>query len=337
MGQRYGQLSLEERCEIARLRADGQSISKIAARLDRAASSISRELRRNSGSQVGYKPSYAHEQTRARRWRGSRLSRQPALCELVLTRLAMGWSPEQVAGRLALMQPSIKISHESIYRFIDAEIRRTKNYAWRHYLPRGKSKRGFRGRKGGSPVNHIRERVPIAQRPIHVRRRREVGHWETDFLLFSKYGQSILVAQERKSRFLLLAKPETRHAETTAMQLGQWLRALPPQMRITLTQDNGTEFAHHYKLRDDLGIRTYFCDPHSPWQKGGIENANGRLRRFLPRRTDLTTLSHQDIEAIAHRYNNTPRKCLAFKTPAELFTKHLLHLECESTSPPSRG
>jgi len=336
MGKQYDQLSLEERCEIARLRADGQSINKIAEALDRAASSISRELRRNSGNKVGYKPSYAQDQAWSRRWRGSRMSRQPALRQLVLTRLAMGWSPEQVAGRLALLDRSTRISHESIYRFIDGEIKRTKNYAWRHYLPRGKSKRGFRGRKGGSPVNHIRDRVPIAERPAHVRRRGEPGHWETDFLLFSKYGQSILVAQERKSRFLLLAKPPTRQADVTANQLGRWLAPLPPHMRKTLTQDNGTEFAFHYKLRDALGIKTFFCDPHSPWQKGGIENANGRLRRFLPRKVDLQHLSQADIEAIAHRYNNTPRKCLAFKTPAELFTKHLLHFECESTFPPAR-
>jgi len=337
MGKRYDQLSLEERCEIARLRADGQSIQKISASLDRAASSISRELRRNSGTQVGYRPSYAQEQAWARRWRGSRLSRQPALREYVMHRLAMGWSPEQVAGRLALKDPSNKISYESIYRFIYAEITRTNDYSWRRYLPRGKSKRGFRGRKGGSPVNHIHGRISIAERPAHVRRRRIPGHWETDYLLFSKYGQSVLVAQERTCRYVLLAKPANRHADTTAAQLMAWFSAMPQAMRKTLTQDNGVEFAHHHKLREPLGMETFFCDPHSPWQKGGIENANGRLRRFLPRKTDLQQITQADIEAIAHRYNNTPRKCLAYKTPAELFKNHLLHLECESTFQPSLG
>lgn len=337
MGKRYEQLSLEERCEIARLRADGQSIRQIAAALDRAASSISRELRRNSGAQGLYRPSYADERAWARRWRGSRLSRQPVLRELVLTRLAMGWSPEQVAGRLALGEPSIKISHESIYRFIYAQIRRNGDTDWRFYLPSAKYRRGYRSRKKRNPVHHIQERVSIAERPRHIRARRQPGHWEADSMLFSRYGQSVLVAQERMSRFVLLTKPPNRQAGPTTSQLHQWLAPLPTHMRRTLTQDNGTEFCLHHQLRDKIGIKTFFCDPHSPWQKGGIENANGRLRRFLPRKTDLTGLTSEDIQAVAHRYNNTPRKCLGYKTPAELFSKHLLHFKCESTSLASLG
>jgi IS30 family transposase len=337
MGTRYEQLSLEERCAIARLRGDGQSIRTIATSLDRAASTIARELKRNSGSYVGYKPAYADEQAWARRWRGSRLVRQPTLQQAVLNRLAMGWSPEQVAGRLAREHGSTVISHESIYRFIYAQIRRTNTFDWRRYLPRAKFKRGYRGRKGGSPVDHIKDRVSIAQRPAYIGKRRQPGHWETDYLLFSRYGQSLLVAQERASRFILLAKPPSRKAEPTATQLHEWLAPMPVQLRRTLTQDNGTEFADHYKLRDALGIKTYFCNPHSPWQKGGIENANGRLRRFLPRKTNLADVHPADIDAIASRYNNTPRKCLGFKTPAELFSTHLLHFKCESTSPLSRG
>jgi transposase, IS30 family len=287
MGTRYEQLSLEERCTIARLRSEGQSIRTIAANMDRTASTIARELKRNSGKQAGYKPGYAEEQAWARRWRGSRLVRQPALQQAVLSRLAMGWSPEQVAGRLAQERGSTVISYESIYRFIYAQIRRTNNFSWRLYLPRARFKRGYRGHKGGSPVDHIKDRVSIAQRPAYIDKRRQPGHWETDYLLFSRYGQSLLVAQERTSRFILLAKPPSRKAAPTAAQLRHWLAPLPVQLRRTLTQDNGTEFADHHKLRDAIGIKTYFCNPHSPWQKGGIENANGRLRRFLPRKTDL--------------------------------------------------
>jgi IS30 family transposase len=331
MGKQYDQLSLEERCEIARLRADGQSIRKIAASLGRAASSVSRELKRNSGQQVGYRPSYADELTWARRWRGSRLSRQPTLREIVLNRLAMGWSPEQVSGRLALQDPIIRISHESIYRFIYAQIRRNDDTDWRHYLPRLKYKRGYRKRKRCSSVRHIKDRISIAERPRHIGKRRRPGHWEADSILFSQRGQSVLVAQERKSRYILLAKPSSLQAEPTAVQLRDWLAPLPAEMRRTLTQDNGPEFFQHFKVRDAIGIKTYFCDPHSPWQKGGIENANGRLRRFLPKNTDLASISHDEIEAIAQRCNNTPRKCLAYKTPAELFLRHLLHFKCEST------
>ena len=153
MGHKYEQLSLDDRVEIARLRAGDRSVRQIAAALDRSPSSISRELRRNSGTHVGYKPSYAQEQTRARRWAGSRLERDGALRRAVLERLARGWSPEQVAGRLAREAGHSVISYESIYRFIYAQIARKKDYSWRHYLSRGKSKRGFRGRRGGSSAN----------------------------------------------------------------------------------------------------------------------------------------------------------------------------------------
>src|SRR3984957_9887100 len=303
MAQQYDHLTLEDRCSIARLHEAGQSIRQTAAALDRSPSTISRELKRNRGVKIGYKPAYAEDQARARRWTGSKLERDDELRSLVLNCLKSGWSPEQDAGRL--------------------------------YLPRAKFKRGYRGRKGGSPVQHIKDRISIGKRPLYINARRQPGHWETDYLLFSRYGQSVLVAQERASRFVLLAKPPSRKAATTSAQLHSWLAPLPPQLRRTLTQDNGTEFALHHKLRDALGINTYFCNPHSPWQKGGIENANGRVRRFLPRRTNLLQCSPQQIDAIARQCNNTPRKCLGFKTPAELFYNHLLHFKCESTYRPS--
>src|SRR5438876_2917494 len=178
MGRRYKQLSLEERCEIARLRANGASVGQIAAALDRPPSTISRELNRNGGREVGYKPSYAHEQAKARRWVGSRLERDPTLRCAVLDRLARGWSPEQVAGRLAREARHKVISYESIYRFIYAQIARTKDYRWRHYLPRGKSKRGFRGRRGGSSATFIKARIPVSKRPLSAVGRRVSGHWE---------------------------------------------------------------------------------------------------------------------------------------------------------------
>src|SRR4029453_6202711 len=177
MGRKYKQLSLEERCEIARLQAEGRSIGQIAAALDRAPSTISREVRRNRGRQVGYKASYAQEQTRARRWSGSRLEREPELRRAVLERLAKGWSPEQVAGRLARPPRRTVISHESIYRFIYAQIARTKDYRWRHYLPRGKSRRGLRGRKGGSSATLIEGRIPIAERPAAPPHRNNPAPW----------------------------------------------------------------------------------------------------------------------------------------------------------------
>ena len=212
MGRRYDQLSLEQRCEIARLQADGRSVRQIAAALDRSPSTISREITRNQGRQVGYKPSYAEEQTRARRWSGSRLEREPGLRRAVMERLARGWSPEQIGGRLARETGRKVISYESIYRFVHAQIARTKDYSWRHYLPRGKSKRGFRGRKGGSSANLIEGRVSSAERPPDAADRKTPGHWEADLMLFSRYGQAVLTVHERTSRLLLAVRPINKAA-----------------------------------------------------------------------------------------------------------------------------
>lgn len=262
MGRLYQQLSYEERTSIARLRADGRSIRHIAATLDRAASTISREIARNSGEQIGYQPGYADDHAWARRWRGSRLARQPDLRALVLDRLAMGWSPEQVAGRLALEQGSTVISHESIYRFIHAQIRRTNDGAWRHYLPRARAKRG-RFARSRLPLNTIVDRVSVRERPSRVERRLEYGHWEADLLHPRKSGPALLVAQERKTRFVLIAKVPGKHAKPVAARLTQWLAGLPRPLARSVTQDNGPEFYLHNVL-NPLGIETYFCDAHSP-------------------------------------------------------------------------
>lgn len=332
----YRHFSLEERCELARRRAAGESIRQVAAALDRSPSSVSRELKRNPAAEGGYKPVYAGEQAWARRWRGSRLERNGALQVMVLDRLALGWSPEQVAGRLAREQGAAVISHESIYRFIAAQIARTNDFSWRRYLPRGKSKRGFRGRKGGSPAEHIRDRVSIHQRPTAASDRIEPGHWEGDLISFSAYGQVLLAVHERSSRLLAIVRQPTKQADPVAETLQAWLEPLPPDLRRTITFDNGTEFASHHRLRDQLKIQTFFCDPHAPWQKGGVENAIGRMRRFLPRRTNLDQIGPQQLIDFARRYNHTPRQCLDFQTPAEVFSA-LLHFKCESTSRPSPG
>src|SRR6202046_3562651 len=251
MGRSYEQLSLEDRCSIARLREGGQSIRQIAAALDRSPSSVSREPKRNTGSgpRAGaYRPAYAQEQTRARRWSGSRLERGEVLRETVLGLLAKGWSPEQVVGRLKRQEGHTVIGVESIYRFIYAQLARPNDGACRHYLPRAKYRRGRRGKKGGSPALHIKDRVGIAERPDAAGDRAQAGHWEADFMLFSRYGQSVLVLHERTSRLTLFLKTDNRKAEPTAELLHSLLGTLPRALRRTLTFDNGTEFAEHYRL-----------------------------------------------------------------------------------------
>jgi transposase, IS30 family len=321
---KYTHFSLEERCQIARLHEDGQSIRKIATALDRAPSSIARELKRNRPTSTKpYQPAYADDLAWARRWQGSKLERDDVLRQAVLSRLASGWSPEQVAARLG------GIGKETIYRFIYKQQARTKDWAWRHYLPRAKARRGWRRRRGGSPAVHIKGRVSITQRPVP----QGPGHFEADTLLFSTYGQAVLVVLNTDARYLVLHKLLTRRAPEVAGRLGHTLAQWPEPLRQTLTVDNGTEFADHQAF----GIPTYFCDPHKPWQKGAVENANGRLRRWLPRKTNLNTLSQADLDRVAFLYNKTPRKCLGFKTPAECFQLQLLHFKWDSTSSLSRG
>src|SRR5665213_813750 len=324
MGRRYQQLGLAERIEICRLLADGKSLRAIARTLDRSAATISRELRRNSEARRawrgGYDPARAQRLAdRRRRWDCRfKLARQPDLRDLVRQRLAMGLSPEQIAGRLARDHGRTLISHEAIYRFIYHRSAQ-KDY-WHCLLPRRKSRRGRFAQRGGSPASLMARRQPIAVRP-DIADRRAAGHWEADLMAFSAHGQSILRVHERTSRLVLLARQIGKTAETLVASLLAQFARIPPPLRRTVTFDNGTEFALHYQLTDELGIQTYFCDVRAPWQKGGVENAIGRLRRHLPRKTILPSLSDEDLRRCAQRYNDTPRKCLGFQTPAEVFSK----------------
>lgn len=335
MGTKYDQFTLEERCEIAQLRAEGASIRQIAAALDRSPSSVSREVRRNWGRQAGYKPAIAQERAKARRWKGSKLDRDAGLREQVLNLLVQRWSPEQVCGFLARQKGKTVLSPETIYRFIAAQIARHKDYSWRHLLPRAKAKRGWRGRRGGSSALHIAQRIPIAERPAEIESRSVPGHWEADLMLFARYGQAILTLHERTSRLLLAVKPQSKAALPIAATIARLLEPLPAELRQSITFDNGTEFARHYELHP-FNIATFFCDPYAPWQKGGIENAIGRMRRTIPTKTDLAQLSQRKLANLICAYNNTPRKCLDWNSPAEVFLEQLLHFKRESTFPLSR-
>ena len=154
-------------------------------------------------------------------------------------------------------------------------------------------------------------------------------------MLFRTYGQAVLTLHERHSRLLIALRPEGKASAPIAAAMARVLAPLPPEWRQTITFDNGTEFARHHHLHDQ-GIQTFFCDTHSPWQKGGVENAIGRMRRTLPRKTDLAGLSEDRFTQLVQAYNNTPRKCLGYRTPAEIFSDQVLHLKCESIFLPSQ-
>lgn len=330
MGQSYAQMGLEERCEIARLHANGWSLRQIAATLDRAPSTVAREIRRNGSRQSGYLPVYAHEQSRARRWTGSKLDRSPELRDVVIAGLAKGLSPELVAGRLAVEMGRKVISYETIYRFIYAQIARTKDYTWRHLLLRGRARRSWRGCKRGRSTSSIALRCPISARPPAANNRMTPGHWESDLMQFRKPGQTVLVLHERCSRLMMGVNMPTKDAASIAQAMCALLAPLPHAWRQTVTFDNGPEFGQHYQLHDH-DIETYFCNTYSPWQKGGVENGIGRMRRVLPRQTDLSKLNSKQLADLFQNYNNTPRKCLDFLTPAEFFWRKLLHFKCESS------
>ena len=324
MGHQYSHLSLDERVEIYRLVCSGASLRSIANAIGRHVSTVSREIRRNAKPTKqfagGYVPTRAnHLAQRRRRWDARfKMHRQPELRAYVRRHLAMGQSPEQIAGRLAATNAHMRISYESIYRYIYHRVAQ-KDW-WHRLLPKAKSRRGRIQRGGLSSTRTFKCRRAIAERPKAADDRLQPGHWEADLMAFSKYGQYILVMHERSTRWLAITCLKSKNAAHVADRIKRRLAPLPAKLKRTITFDNGTEFAEHFKLHDTLGVETFFCDPHAPWQKGGVENAILRMRRMLPRKSDLARMSTQQIAAYARAYNRTPRKCLDFETPAERFS-----------------
>jgi IS30 family transposase len=324
MGKQYSQLSFAERSLISHLHADGLSKSKIAARVGRHKATISRELARN-GRKIGvwpggYDPQRAQGLAARRRKHDKRfkLVRQPDLAEKLKQHLAMGFSPEQFAGRLTLEGASMTISHESIYRFIQHRVAQKDN-SWHKLLPCQKYYRGRRPKKGGPPAKTFQNYVSIDQRPDHINTRQTPGHWEADLMAFQNNKAFLLIAHERTSRKTFATIQPNKTAEAAKISLCAILQKLPKKMRKSITYDNGTEFAFHYLVNQVLKTKSYFCHTHSPWEKGGIENSIGRLRRHLPRKTDINALSQADIDTIIESHNNLPRKCLGFLTPNQVF------------------
>ena len=317
MGKNYTHLGLTERCEIYRLHADGKSLGRIASIMKRSKSTISRELRRNVLSPGGrYRPDLADRMSWVRKLRGSKLERLTPLRDYVLERLAMGQSPEQICGRARLEGSEHSLTPETIYAWIYSPVGRQQKL--HKYLTKGKAKRGRRARKNRTEPP-IPDRMPIYWRPTKAHTRAEPGHWEADLVHFAGQRQPLLTCTDRKSRFLMMTRMPDKTADTTAASLKDMFNALPKRLRKTMTVDNGGEFWQH----KNLPVRTYFCDPHSPWQRGSIENANGVLRRWLPRKTRINQFTSKDINDIMWTYNTTPRKCLGYLTPLEAMAKSM--------------
>ncbi|MBD3660615.1 MAG: IS30 family transposase [Arenibacter algicola] len=319
MGKHYDQLDLDERYEIYRLHQADISLRQIGRMMGRSEATISRELRRNALPRGEYKPASADRMAMSRRRRLSRIERLSPLRTYVDDRLAMGWSPEQITGRLRLEGSEHTVGVETIYRYIYRPRVRTEKL-WR-FLTRAKASRGrcyFKRRR-----EPLERRRSIHERPQSVTSRHEFGHWEGDLMQFRTQRGNLLTVCERRTRFVLTAPLQTKTADETGSALVEVLGRLPQAARKTVTFDNGGEFHDHRKLEAILELETYFCDPHSPWQRGTIENTNGILRRDMPRKTDITNYTGRDIGEITWAVNSTPRKCLGYKTPAEAFLENL--------------
>ncbi len=318
MGKHYEQLTESERCEIFRLHATGISQAEIGRMIGRNKGTISRELRRNALPRGDYMPLSAERIALSRRYqkRRSKIERSSWLLETVREQLiAMGRSPEQIAGRLELDQGKPVISIESIYRFAHSRLGRKENL--HRYLPQGKARRGRRAKKDRKPL--IPNRISIHDRPDVIAARQEFGHWEGDLMAFSRPGHNNLVLTERKSRYILAARQPDKTAATTTASLTALFFLWPKHAKRSITFDNGGEFVGH----SSLGVPTYFCDPRSPWQKGTVENSIGRLRRDMPRPTQPTDHTQDDFDDIIATHNETPRKCLGFRTPTEVLLSEI--------------
>jgi len=319
MGTDYSQLDIDERYELFRLREAGTAQKEMAVLMNRSESTISRELRRNALPKGGYRPGSADRIALSRRRRLSKLERLNLLGSDVRDRLAMGWSPEQIAGRLKLEGSDHSISHESIYRYIyRPKVRPQKLH---RYLARSKATRGRRYFKHRRLP--IKNRRSIHERPEAVEKRQEFGHWEGDLMQFRTQRGNLLTLCERKTRFLITAPLKTKTALETGKVLRHIFRRLPEGARHTVTFDNGGEFAEHEKLASETGVQAFFCDPHSPWQRGAIENTNGVIRRDMPSKTDMADYTEGDIDDSMWAVNSTPRKCLGYRTPAKAFLENL--------------
>jgi transposase, IS30 family len=307
-------LRLEERERLAAFRAEGLSLRASAARLGRAASTVSRELRRNALPKGGYLPVHAEGCYLERRQRPAVLERDERLGRFVRERLLEGWTPEQIAGWLKRgeergLRP---VSFETIYAFIHRAGQKAERL-WR-LLPRGRAKRGRR--RARQPRNVIAERRSIHDRPEGVEGRQEAGHWEGD-LLICRRTRPVLVLKERKTRFVLAARLAGKSAAETVAIMMAVFRRLDPRLRSSVTFDNDTAFARHDLLASACSMATWFCDAYASWQKGAVENANGRLRRDLPRDLNLDVLTEAELQEIVLSHNLTPRKCLGFLTPVQ--------------------
>jgi IS30 family transposase len=313
-------LTISEREEISRGLAEGASLRRIAGRLHRAPSSISREVARHGGRHR-YRAARAQERAwdRARRPKPCKLAAVPRLRELVAGKLAEEWSPEQISGWLARTYPGeqdLQVSIETIYRSLFVQARGVlRKELTAHLRTRRTMRRSRQATRSGQGRGGIVDAVSIRERPAEASDRAVPGHWEGD-LLAGSANTHIVTLVERQSRYVMLVKVDGKDTTTVVDALTAQVQTLPAKLQASLTWDRGMELADHRRFTVATDVAVYFCDPRSPWQRGTNENTNGLLCQYFPRKTDLSVHSQADLDAVAARLNTRPRKTLQYQTPA---------------------
>lgn len=319
--RRADALTLEEREEISRGLAAGDSYRGIARRIGREPSTVSREVKRCGGRRK-YRAAGADRLAwkRAERPKPCILATNTRLRDLVAAKLAEQWSPEQISGWLVIEFPdddTMRVSHETIYRTLFIQARGALKKELVAHLRRVRSMRRSANRvRGSERGGAIQDAISISERPPQVEDRAVPGHWEGDLIAGSR-NTHVATLVERQTRFLMLVKVDGKDAESVTSALIKHVGSLPDQLRQSLTWDRGAEMASHTRLSLATDMDVYFCDPKSPWQRGTNENTNGLIRQYLPKKTDLARHTQSDLDAIANRLNSRPRKTLGFHTPAQ--------------------
>ena len=319
-------LTLAQREEISRGLSQGFALRCIARFIDKAPSTVSREVKRNGGRQ-GYRAAQAERAAwqRAERPKRCVLAEDRRLRECVIKGLLQRWSPEQISSRLEEQFPdehSMRVSHETIYRTLFLQTRGALKKHLCEYLRRGRTLRHPRANSRRTAHSRIVDAVSISERPAQAEDRAVPGHWEGDLL--SGGGNShVVTLVERHTRFLMLAKLPSKETCDVIAALTKKMSRLPTELRGSLTWDRGTEMAGHKQFTIATDIQVYFCDPQSPWQRGSNENTNGLLRQYFPKGSDLSQHSQAKLDAVARELNGRPRKTLKFRTPAEKLSEVL--------------
>jgi len=318
-------LEAGQREEISRGISAGLSARCIAQRIGKHHSTVSREINRNGGRAI-YLATVAENSAwqRAVRPKCCLLRQRPVLCAYVIRGLQRRWSPQQIAARLERHYPrdqSMRVSHETIYRTLFVQTRGALGKELSQYLRTGRKVRHARKASNkGQGRGQIVDAISISERPAEVSDRAVPGHWEGD-LISGKNNSHIATLVERKSRYVLLAKVPSKHTHVVVKAVSAKIKKLPAELRRSLTWDQGKEMADHKELSIATDMQVYFCDPHSPWQRGSNENTNGLLRQYFPKGTDLSVHSQAHLNAVARQLNQRPRETLDFQTPAEKFAE----------------